>query len=191
MFIDGDKFVNQRNGKTGTVLRAHPDGAILILFDGDPPQRQKIGASTVKRWYRRVPDKIEAEAIRAMQPQERKPLPKGEKSIGEKLYKFFDRKLRSCIPEEDDLTFLITSNGVRIYRLNGRNIFEVTCSSYRLTVLCNPDHLTTALRSSAFAIFDKSRNWSLRAKFIFTTKDEYGIMEGVILSGIYGRSRRK
>lgn len=187
-FIRGDKFVNTRNGMTGVVVKTVFDGSIYAEFD-KTHETKHLGAATVKRWYR--PLEVKSEDIKPAPVRTTPPLPKGEKGCGQEMFSLFRKNFDANVPECDQSSYTYhPKSNTHIFRINGRNVFEVTYSNYRLSVLANKKHMTPEQRKAAYFIYPKERHWALSVRYIFTDIGQRALMKAIIISGIYGRSHK-
>lgn len=189
--VIGDRCVNKRNGKKGTVIATSFDGSMVVRMDGEL-EELKLSAATVKRWYRLI-EAVKEQDVKVHRPASTLPaLPKGEAGCGEKLFNTFRAAVKGNIPEGDDFVYRFhKKSNTHVFELNGKNIFEVTYSRHRMSVLANPKHMTPEQLAAAYTVYPKERNWVLAARYIFTNDEERPLMRSIALSGIYGRSRIK
>lgn len=166
---------NRRDGARGVVKKVGPD-IITIEFEqpGEDGKTLDITHGTFKRWY---------SVVSSVDDKDLKP------STGMELRNKFMSMLRNDYGEGIEILFK-PKKDVEIVKYNGHNIFEVSYTKNALNVLCHPNSLAPQNIAKAYRIFPKDWNWSLRAKFVFTSLSEQTLMRSIIVDGIYYRKTK-
>jgi len=140
------------------------------------------------RWY----TVVEEEKSNVLTEKKKKPVkgtrfnPSGTKNIGVQIADHFFYLVKDMANQDLDITVDNIKKKV-IIKYNNKNIFECTTTKYRFSVLCHPASLTAHNTRAAFKIFPKEWGWALRAKFVFTTLDEYPLMKSIITDALFYR----
>lgn len=166
---------NRKVGASGKVINVGPD-VITVEFAQSNGEKvtTEVTHGTFKRWYN---------VISTVDESDLKP------STGMELRNRFMHILKSEFGEGIEVIFK-PKKDIEIVKYNGSNIFEVSYTKKTLNVLCHPNSLAPQNKSKVYRIFPKEWNWSLRAKFVFTSLSEQTLMRSIIVDGIYYRKNK-
>lgn len=165
---------NKKVGVSGKVINVGPDVVTVEFMQNGEKAVTEVTHGTFKRWYN---------VISNVDDSDLKP------SNGMELRNRFMQILKSEYGEGIEVIFK-PQKDVEIVKYNGKNIFEVSYTKKTLNVLCHPNSLAPQNKAKAYRIFPKEWNWSLRAKFIFTSLSEQTLMRSIIVDGIYYRKNK-
>lgn len=165
---------NKKVGATGKVVTVSPDMISVEFNQNGEKVVVDVTHGTFKRWYN-VIAKVDEDEL--------------EPSDGLLLRNRFMHILKSEFGEGIEVLYK-PKKRVEIVKYNGISIFEVSYTKRTLNVLCHPNSLAPQNKKLVYRIFPKEWNWSLRAKFVFTSLSEQTLMRSIIVDGIYYRKNK-
>lgn len=149
---------------------------------------------TFYQWCRIVDDEGESEQAEVIVTTDKDYVPEithsrvnpsGEPGIGKVLSQKFITLVREMAVQSVEI--IVAKNGDYRIKYNGRNVFVCIIANRRFNVFCHPNSLSPINRTKVTKLYPKKWNWSLRAKFVFTSMDEVPLMKSIITDGLFYR----